>query len=282
MTLKGVDVSTYQGAIDWEAAKGAGFDFGVARCVRETLAVDDTFRRNLKGMRDAGLVAGAYVFLNTGHAIDQAKTLIAELKANGGPVGVLCVNDVERNADGSMPTRDHVINFAKTFKTAFPKQPLGVYGSNALSGLGDLTEFYDFLWVANYGTNPEGNWLDTYKARGGDSSPVWSDRRNGMLPSIWQFSSRGHVSWDSSARIDFNACKLTLAKLQELAGIVPVVTPPTTYTQAQVDAIRAAEFAAGKAAGIASVEALQDAALIAEFNKGVIAASSAALTAQKA
>lgn len=276
MTLKGVDVSMYQGAINWLAAKQAGFDFGVARCVREILTVDDTFRRNLKGMRDASVVAGGYVFLNTGHAIDQAKTFVAELKAVGGPVGILCVNDVERNSDGTTPTRDHVVNFAKTFKAAFPKQPLGVYGSNALTGLGDLTEFYDFLWVANYGTNPEGNWADVYKARGGDSSPVWSDRRNGMLPSIWQFSSRGHVSWDSSARIDFNASKLTLAKLKELAGIVPVVTVPKTYTQAEYDAAKLAAEKTGYAAGVASVNT--DAA----FNAGVDAAINAAQLVKKA
>lgn len=276
MTLRGVDVSLYQGAIDWKAAKAAGFTFGIARCVRETLTVDDRFRTNLKGMRDAGILPGAYVFLNTGMAKVQAATFISELKAVGGPTGILCVVDIERNSDGSVPTLEHVTNFAKAFHDAFPNHPLGFYGSNALTGLGNLTGLYNYLWVANYGTNPEGNWPDTYKARGGDASPVWSDKRNGFLPLLWQFSSKGRVPWDSSARIDFNACRSTLDQLKASAGIVVAPPPaPKIYTQAEYDAAQEASYDLGYKAGAASIDP------VAEFNKGVIAASSAALGAKK-
>lgn len=63
----GVDVSAYQGVIDWEKVKASGIDFAIIRLgyrgyesgklVEDKYAVD-----NLQGARDAGLKVGAYFF----------------------------------------------------------------------------------------------------------------------------------------------------------------------------------------------------------------------------
>jgi lysozyme len=55
----GIDVSQYQGAIDWPKVAAAGVRFAIARvCVG--LRVDPTFARNAKQARAAGVLFGAY------------------------------------------------------------------------------------------------------------------------------------------------------------------------------------------------------------------------------
>ena len=53
-TVEGVDVSYYQGNIDWHAAKSAGIAFGVARTSDGTGFKDPKFAQNWAGMKDAG------------------------------------------------------------------------------------------------------------------------------------------------------------------------------------------------------------------------------------
>src|SRR5208283_1975416 len=56
--VKGVDVSVYQGTINWTTVKGAGIDFAIAR-ISDGSALDTDFAANWSGMKSAGLVRGA-------------------------------------------------------------------------------------------------------------------------------------------------------------------------------------------------------------------------------
>ena len=63
----GVDVSAYQGKIDWEQVKRSGIDFAIIRLGYRgygsgKLVEDDYARDNLRGALDAGLRVGAYFF----------------------------------------------------------------------------------------------------------------------------------------------------------------------------------------------------------------------------
>lgn len=63
----GIDVSAYQGKIDWEAVACAGVDFAIIRLGYRgygsgKLVEDEYARRNLTGAKDAGLKVGAYFF----------------------------------------------------------------------------------------------------------------------------------------------------------------------------------------------------------------------------
>lgn len=65
--LRGVDVSGYQGEIDWEAVKADGIDFAMIRVggrfTRSGGLYDDSaFTRNIQGALDAGLRVGVYFF----------------------------------------------------------------------------------------------------------------------------------------------------------------------------------------------------------------------------
>ena len=65
--LVGIDVSTHQELIDWEQVAAAGVDFAILRIgyrgsSRGDLYEDETFRANLKGAKEAGLLVGGYFF----------------------------------------------------------------------------------------------------------------------------------------------------------------------------------------------------------------------------
>ena len=63
----GVDVSAYQGKIDWKKVKASGIDFAIIRLGYRgyesgKLVEDDYAKANLKGAAEAGLKVGAYFF----------------------------------------------------------------------------------------------------------------------------------------------------------------------------------------------------------------------------
>ncbi|MEF2836181.1 MAG: glycoside hydrolase family 25 protein [Oscillospiraceae bacterium] len=63
----GVDVSAYQGKIDWKKVKASGIDFAIIRLGYRgyesgKLVEDDYAKTNLKGATEAGLKVGAYFF----------------------------------------------------------------------------------------------------------------------------------------------------------------------------------------------------------------------------
>ncbi len=63
----GVDVSTYQGEIDWQAVAADGIDFAIIRLgyrgyTEGGLMMDEGFERNIRGALDAGLEVGVYFF----------------------------------------------------------------------------------------------------------------------------------------------------------------------------------------------------------------------------
>lgn len=61
-TIMGVDVSSYQGAINWSSVKGAGYTFGIAKATEGVTIVDSYGSANLTNGSAAGVTMGAYHF----------------------------------------------------------------------------------------------------------------------------------------------------------------------------------------------------------------------------
>ena len=80
-SIMGIDVSVYQGDIDWDAVKEAGVEFAIIRCgyrgyVTGTINEDSNFRQNIKGATEAGIKVGVYFFsqaLTTEEALEEAE-----------------------------------------------------------------------------------------------------------------------------------------------------------------------------------------------------------------
>jgi GH25 family lysozyme M1 (1,4-beta-N-acetylmuramidase) len=59
-SVTGVDVSAYQGAVDWTAVAGAGVRFAYIRASEQAGIADGSFATNYSGAKANGLYAGAY------------------------------------------------------------------------------------------------------------------------------------------------------------------------------------------------------------------------------
>ena len=62
MSIKGLDVSEFQGEVDWERVKSAGYQFAMLRAGYGLSTVDKQFRRNASECNRIGLPIGAYWF----------------------------------------------------------------------------------------------------------------------------------------------------------------------------------------------------------------------------
>lgn len=79
MALRGIDVSTYQGSINWSAVKASGIDFAIVKATQgravsssSYLFTDRQFANNVTGAHDVGLKVGVYHYL-TAKTVKEAQ-----------------------------------------------------------------------------------------------------------------------------------------------------------------------------------------------------------------
>lgn len=62
MEIKGIDVSAYQGNIDWEKVADYGMGFAILRITEKGNKTDSTFEQNYKGCTQHGIPVGVYKY----------------------------------------------------------------------------------------------------------------------------------------------------------------------------------------------------------------------------
>ncbi len=62
-TLSGIDVSAWQGEIDWNAVRKSGVEIAMLRASEGETVVDSTFERNYSGAKASGVAVGFYHFM---------------------------------------------------------------------------------------------------------------------------------------------------------------------------------------------------------------------------
>jgi len=151
-TLFGIDVSYYQGSIDWDAVAADGVSFAWVRVSHSLQFFDPEFETNLAGARAAGIHTGVYQYFEPGEdPIAQADLL---LNATGPllPGDMPPMIDVESPdpvapgayADAIQAWLDHV-------EAATGVKPFiytGYYYWNDNVGSNAFSEYP--LWIANY------------------------------------------------------------------------------------------------------------------------------------
>lgn len=89
-TMIGIDISKWQGEVDFEKVKNAGVEFvilrmGVMKNKDTPLAIDNTFEENYKNAKNAGLKIGVYIYSESNtidKAIENAEFVIENLKGD--------------------------------------------------------------------------------------------------------------------------------------------------------------------------------------------------------
>jgi lysozyme len=84
---RGIDVSHYDGTIDWQQVKNAGITFAYIKATEGTTLVDDRFQSNVAEAIKAGIAVGAYHFCRASDesgALEEAKFFIQTVNQAGG------------------------------------------------------------------------------------------------------------------------------------------------------------------------------------------------------
>ena len=164
--MRGIDVSSHQGKIDWKTVKSSGIDFAIIRAGYGNSTVDKCFEYNITEALKAGLKVGAYWFcyaLNEKEAREEADFCIKTVKPYklSFPIIYDFEYDTERYA------KEHKVTFTPQSRASIIKafcdrakelgHKAGIYTNldyiNYRLNLSDL-EAYP-LWLAAYGGNKE-------------------------------------------------------------------------------------------------------------------------------
>ncbi len=169
VSRRGIDLSKYQGDIDWEKVKADGIDFALIRAgIRGygtgSIVLDDRFHENMQGAIDAGVEVGAYFFtqaISVEESLEEAEFILEELEAYKDQVTMPIVLDVEGIDDPDARTSDvtkeerteYTIAFLECIKDA-GYEPM-LYGNmKSFLMMQDMYQLEEYTkWYANY--NPE-------------------------------------------------------------------------------------------------------------------------------
>lgn len=181
--VQGIDVSKYQGSIDWPQVQAAGYTFALIHLGYAngdgTIGLDPYFDRNLRGAAAAGLDVGTYLYsyLDSEDHARLAAAKVLELVAEYTltmPV-VLDYEHGSKYAAYGRPRNTAICNaFLRTIAAGGYLPMYYSYKSfcDSYINLHDL-EQYEGLWIANY----------TGKI-GVDNAAIWQYSSSGRVPGI--------------------------------------------------------------------------------------------------
>ena len=197
----GIDVSYYQGTINWAAVKAAGKQFAIIRVSDGTGFLDPKFATNWKNAKAAGLTVGAYQFFRPSQdATAQADLMVSQLNAVGFGAGdIPPVIDVEVTSGVSSANIAARVNtWLQRVKSRTGRLPALYTSPGFWSGLGNPTPSpLPYIWAAHWGVSCP------------SVPPAWGRLR------FWQYSSTGSVS-GISGNVDLDVYNGTLAELRGL------------------------------------------------------------------
>ena len=159
--MKGIDVSRWQGDIDWKSVKADGIEFAIIKAGGSDAGFykDRKFEQNYKGAKDAGIAVGSYYFVGSGCTSTEdgkadARRFVEMLAGKKFEMPVYI--DLESTSISSKKgATDAVIGFCDVMESA--GYYVGIYASD-IAGFKDrldasrLTRFDK--WVARYGSKP--------------------------------------------------------------------------------------------------------------------------------
>ena len=209
---QGIDVSSWQGSIDFARVRNAGIDIVYMKSSEGRCYIDPYFERNYQNAKANGLKVGFYHYV-TARTVEEARNqanFFAKVISGKEPDCKLAM-DFESFGNLSVNQINEISKvFLETLQNATNKEVL-IY-SNSYSARTifsrDLAIYP--LWVANYGVSEPG---------GNDKWATWVG---------WQYTSTGRVA-GISGNVDRN--QFTDGVL--LSNISPIPTPETPSTPEQ-------------------------------------------------
>ena len=200
---KAVDVSSYQGKIDWQAAKAAGVSHAILRSILQSGGADSRFRENVLGCEAAGMPYSIYKYsyaMTEEASRQEAQKVITLLGQTGCPKSTMVWWDMEYSGQRALTrsARMDIIWAARDVIEA-AGYPFGVYcNMDWYKNVLDSTALDCPIWLARYpyqktremqlAENPPESHKPTFVTQ-----ELWA----------WQYTSSGRVP-GISGRVDLN------------------------------------------------------------------------------
>ena len=175
---RGIDVSEFQGKIDWEKVKKEGYDFVFVRAGHRTfhtgsLEKDTRAIKNLTRAEEAGLDVGVYVFsqaVSIKEAIEEAELCLDVIEESGVEITLPVVFDPEIQIEydarinyiSSKQFTDNAVAFCETIKEA-GFTPAIYANCSTETDILNLSRLENAeIWYADYNSVPESPYRFTY------------------------------------------------------------------------------------------------------------------------
>ncbi len=169
--VSGIDVSSYQGDIDWNAVAASGVKFAMVRIGNTKYGLDSKFTQNVVAANAAGIRVGAYVYsyaLNETEAAADAQLAVSAMASV--PISFPVAIDLEDSSQKSL-TPAQLQSIANTFCSV-------VYAA----GYHPMVYSYKNWFSERMGATAWDHWVANY------SSAM------GFPGTMWQYSSSGSVA----------------------------------------------------------------------------------------
>jgi lysozyme len=202
--IEGIDVSKWQGTVNWQRVRAAGKQFAFARVSDGTRVIDPCFDGNWAELGRLGFFRGVYQMFRASQDPQAQAELLVRKVGTLGPGDLPPVLDLELS-DGQ-PNEvviERALLWLKSVEEQLGHAPIVYTAHYFWKQLGFPEGFESHpLWVANY---------DVSSPRLPPSWQRWS---------FWQYSQSGHVPGISGA-VDLDRFNGTLSDLVQLARGAP-------------------------------------------------------------
>lgn len=222
---KGIDVSSWQGEIDWKKVKESGIEFAMIRegyGRKDPNQVDKYFHTNIKKAQEQGIYCGAYHYsysISVEDAINEANFCIENIK-----------------------------DYKLEYPVAFDIEDKSIFklGKRTLTDI--CKAFCDTLEQAGYYvviyTNP--NWLENYLYKNELLSKYdlwlaeWYEDKPSYSCGLWQFSDKGSV-YGINGDVDMNFSYKNYSEIMKLKGLNGFGTKENTNNSSIIHTVNAGE-----------------------------------------
>ncbi len=194
-SVQGIDVSHYQGDINWEQiAKNKSIKFVYIKATEGNDYVDPYFKTNWEKASDNGIYKGAYHYFTTkSSGKEQAQNYIETVPEESGCLPP--VIDIEENGLKKEVFQKSLMEYISFIEDKYHQKPI-LYVVYPLYEEYIRGEFNDYsIWIRDIITPPH-----------------FSDGRQWLL---WQYSNRGRLDGEKEY-FDFNAFKGSIDELEKL------------------------------------------------------------------
>lgn len=176
---KGIDVSYYQGDIDWERVKSAGVEFAIIRCgygMDVKNQDDEKFERNVTECERLGIPYGVYLY-SYADSVAKAESEAAHTlrMLNGRKPLYPVYYDLENAQTTGRCSKEQILKIAKTF--------IGIMEANGLWAGIYANLYWNNTLLTDGWYNSKARWI-----------AQWADNCTyGGEYGIWQYTSSGRI-----------------------------------------------------------------------------------------